>query len=86
MLYYYPLYYILYAPATSITSKYVIDCFHLHEIGQHVYILTSMTDDKPLSAFYASIDISKGKMFYIPRCIRVSSRKHSLKIFLLNNL
>ena len=58
-----------------VNYKYVIDCFHLHEIGQHVYILTSMNDDKPLSAFYASIDISKGKMFYIPRCIRVSSRK-----------
>ena len=38
-----------------------------------------MNDDKPLSAFYASIDISKGKMFYIPRCIRVSSRKIHLK-------
>ena len=38
-----------------------------------------MNDDKPLSAFYASIDISKGKMFYIPRCIRVSSGKIHLK-------
>ena len=63
--------------------KYVIDCSHLHEVGQHVYILTSINDDKPLSALYASIDISKGKMFYIPIGIRVSSGKihnYSFKI------
>ena len=58
-----------------VNYKYVIDCSHLHEVGQHVYILTSMNDDKPLSELYASIDISKGKMFYIPISDMSTERK-----------
>ena len=58
-----------------VNYKYVIDCSHLHAVSQHVSKLTSMNDDKPLSALYASIDISKGKMFYVPIYVRVSSWK-----------
>ena len=37
--------------------------------------ITSMYDDKPLSELYASIDISKRKMFYIPISDMSTERK-----------